>query len=142
MLGMKLNSDALSRKLRNYVKNKMRLNYLVWALRVEKPPTIIKRWPQSHSNALMPPNEVHCTCEASWKPEGELCCSKVHRLFIRYSVYAFLFSPKTVQDLKNQSVSIESIWIQYQTMYINNNNNNNVKMVKITITNAYFTITF
>lgn len=37
MLGMKLNSDALSRKLRNYVKNKMSLNDLVWALRVEKP---------------------------------------------------------------------------------------------------------
>lgn len=54
----------------------------------------------------------------------------------------FLFSPKTVQDLKNQSVSNESIWIQYQTMHINNNDNNNIKMVKITITNAYFTITF
>lgn len=38
MLGMKLNRDALSRKLRNYVKNKMSLNDLVWALRVEKPP--------------------------------------------------------------------------------------------------------
>lgn len=52
MLGMKWNSDALSRKLRNYVKNKMSLNYLVWALRVEKPPTIIKRWPQSHSHQM------------------------------------------------------------------------------------------
>lgn len=38
MLGMKLNRDALSRKLRNYVKNKMSLNDLVWALRVETPP--------------------------------------------------------------------------------------------------------